>query len=171
MQFSQRWFWTVRLPRSTPPDQLPKRNAERSKRGATWCWSCERLQPKRRWINSHNDWKKCPGNKGRSQAQGRSDTQLGTGSQLMFCQPSRDGVTLPGDSIPRKHRRLDGPQACCMVQRGHAVWRARHGAAAKDWRDEHHLSALSSFGLEVSYGGGFGKTIDWDRSMHASRPC
>lgn len=78
-------------------------------------------------------------------------TQFGNGVSVDVLPAVKDGVTLPGDSIPRKHRHaMDGPRHVAWFQReGHAVGAHDTVRLLKSWRDEHHLSALSSFGLEV----------------------
>lgn len=78
-------------------------------------------------------------------------TQFRNGVSVDVLPAVKDGLTLPGDSIPRKHRHaMDGPKHVEWFQReGHAVGAHDTVRLLKSWRDEHHLSELSSFGLEV----------------------
>jgi len=78
-------------------------------------------------------------------------TQFGNGVSVDVLPAVKDGLTLPGDAIPRKHRHaMDGPKHVEWFQReGHAVGAHDTVRLLKSWRDEHHLSELSSFGLEV----------------------
>lgn len=77
-------------------------------------------------------------------------TELKNGICVDVLPAASNGLTEPGDSIPRKHRHaLDGPaHVKWFRQAGHQT--AAHGPVrlTKSWRDEQGLP-LSSFGIEA----------------------
>jgi hypothetical protein len=78
-------------------------------------------------------------------------TKFKNGTSVDVLPAAQDGLTEPGGSIPSKHRHAaDGPNHVRWFQQaGYETGAPEIVRLTKSWRNEHGLSKLSSFGLEV----------------------